>query len=334
MSMAGEPSSAPLRELLDGYFAAHVLMTSTTLKLYTKCAAAPQDADTLAHRCGVDPAWMLLLLDANVALELLEATPDGYRPTPLAAAYLNEQKHGALTSAIKFALADETTGWAQVADIIRGRADRPDFGAEERTTPTRARAYGKASFNGLFGDALRCGDFRDVEIAVELGNGLAPLGMAVLRQSDIARLTVVDWPSYETPLFKTLRHAGYRERTTFVGGDPATATPQDGCADLVLLGGVLSRAPEARRLPLVRAAWGALRPGGRLHLQDWIHMGGTGRAAALGRLRAAMLFGPDGLTALAENDVRALLEAAGFAEVACAPIPDSDAVCVTAIRAR
>ncbi len=332
--MRPDESPTSLTRLLDGFFGAHVVLASTKLKVYTKCADAPQDADTLAHRCGVEPAWMTLLLDANVALGLLVGTPEGYCPSPLAAACLNEQQHGALTNAFKFALADEIPAWDQLADIVRGRTPRPDFGAEERTTATRARAYGKAGFNGHFADAMRCGDFHDVQRAVEIGNGLGPLGLAVLKQNADARLTVVDWPSYETPLKKTLRHAGYRERTTFIGGDPATATPRDGQADVALLGGVLARAPEARRLPLLHAACATVRPGGRLHMQEVVDTDATAPTAALARLRAAMLFGPDGLTPLTPERVGDLVTEAGFTNVEIAPIPDSDASCIRAVRAQ
>ena len=327
------PPATDLTTLLDGFFAGQVLMVGTRLKLYTKCAETPQDATTLAGRCEVQPAWMAVLLDANVALGLLESTPAGYAPTPLARAYLNEQKHGALTNLVKFALSDEAPAWADLADLMRGRAAPPPFADEERTISTTARAYGKVAYNILLADAQRCGDFSDVQRAVEIGHGLAPLGLAVLKQSATAQLTVVNWPSYETALNKTLTHAGYRARTTFIGGDPVEATPQDAQADVALFAGVLSRSPADRRLPLLRAAAGTLRPGGLLHMQELVQRAGApSRAEALARLRAAVLFGPEGLTPLEPEGLLDLLRQAGFTNGVLLPIPESHATCITARR--
>lgn len=326
------PSSEALHDLLDGFFAAQVLMTSTRLKMYTKCADEPHTAEALAHRCDVEPAWMTLLLDANVSLGLLEATADGYRPTALAAVFLNEQKHGAVTNSIKFALADEAPAWVQLSDIVRDRSARPDFDAQQRAESTRARAYGKAVWPDLFRDACSCVEPDGVERAVDIGNGLGPLGLALLKGNSTAQLTVVDWPSYEKPLWKTYKHAGYRERTTFVGGDPTTATPQDGQADLALIGGVLGRTPDTHRLPLLQAAAGALRPGGRIHVQEYLDDGAPTLTAALARLRAAVLFGPEGLSPLSVDELGTLLDAAGFTDVQTQPIPHSEASCVTAHR--
>lgn len=333
--MSPEPDTSPtaITDLLDGFFIAQVVMTCTHLKVYTKCADAPQDGPTLARRCEVDPAWMTLLLEANVALGLLVPTEVGYTPGPAAEAFLNEQRHGALTNTLKFALSDEIPPWTQLADIVRARTERPDLTAAVQTEPTRARAFAKASFNLFFLDALQCGTFTGVEHAVEIGNGLAPLGMALLRANESARLTVVDWPSFETPLFKTLRHAGYRERTTFLGGDPIVTVPQDGRADLVLLSGVLSHTPAAQRAALLHAAAKTLRPGGRLHAQDMVRREGEELTATLAQLRHAMHFGPAGLDPLEPNAVLALLDDAGFTDGALQPIAHSHATCITARRA-
>lgn len=326
---AGPPPS-PLYDLLDGYFAGHVLLASTRLKLYTKLADGPLPAAALARACRVEAAWMRLLLEANVAIGLLEETLEGYVPTSLAAAYLNEQRHGAHTNLVKFAAAEETPAWAHLVDIMRGRVEPPDFGARQRARQTPARDYGKALWNLFFDDAQRCADFRGVQRAVEIGHGLACVGLAVLKQSETARLLVVNWPSYEVPLRKTLTHAGYRARTTFVAGDPVQATPRDGQADAALLPGVLAGAPLARRRALLEAAFATLRPGGRLHVQDFVAREGARRAAALAQLRAAVLFGPDGLTPLVADGLLDLLHDAGFEHAVVLPIPDSPATCVTA----
>lgn len=330
--MNAGPPPAPLYDLLDGYFAGHVLLASTRLKLYTKLADGPLTAAALARTCRVASAWMRLLLEANVAIGLLEETADGYLPTGLAAAYLNEQRHGAHTNLLKFAAAEETPAWEHLVDIMRGRADPPDFAARERTRQTPARDYGKALWNLFFDDAQRCADFRGVQRAVEIGHGLACIGLAVLKQSETAQLLVVNWPSYEVPLRKTLTHAGYRARTTFVGGDPIEATPRDARADVALLPGVLTGAPRPRRRALLEAAFATLRPGGRLHLQDFVAREGARRAAALAQLRAAALFGPDELTPLTADGLLDLVHEVGFEHAVALPIPDSPATCVTAHR--
>jgi SAM-dependent methyltransferase len=162
----------------------------------------------------------------------------------------------------------------------RSLADRTiaDFGEQWTTYRDSEGYYGSAEILGdMFGPLLALAEVSGRRV-MEIGSGSGRIAR-ILLGAGAAHLTAVEPSAAFEVLRDNLR--GQEERTTLLRttGD---AVPPTADQDFVFSIGVLHHIPDPD--PVVRAAFGALRPGGRLAV--WLY-GREGNAAYLALLTPA-----------------------------------------------
>ena len=83
---------APILQLVTGLWAAGVLKGGLDLQVFDHLSQGPQDVAALSRALGADPSSLRILLDALVALGLLDATAQGYALTDVSAEFLVSTK--------------------------------------------------------------------------------------------------------------------------------------------------------------------------------------------------------------------------------------------------
>src|SRR3954462_15654152 len=156
-----------------------------------------------------------------------------------------------------------------------------DFGEQWTSYPDADGYFGSVElFNDTFEPLLSDRDVAGKRVA-EIGAGIGRF-VSVLAQAGASHFIALE-PS---AAFRVLgaSTAQFRDRITYLKA-PGELLPQTGTCDLVFMIGVLHHIPDPD--PVVRAALGALRPGGRLAV--WVY-GREGHTAYLVGVRLLWWF--------------------------------------------
>ncbi|KAF8062796.1 hypothetical protein HT031_004126 [Scenedesmus sp. PABB004] len=282
------PSPAPVMELLNGFRKSKVLFTLVSLGVFDAVAAAPGRAGlTLpalaralsARRGGAEPSLDGLgrLCDAGVALGLLDGDRGaGYRPTPLAAAYLTSDAPCSLAGYVAHSDALLYRLWGELeAAVSSGRnCWAPAFGRD--SADIFASVYAAEGdvlrfMRGMHGlsalsaaPVLTAFDLSPFTRLVDLGGATGALAGAAAALYPQLSAVVVDLPHVvdmaRAHFGSSPAAAALGGRLSWVGGDffepgAAGALP---VGDLYVLSRVLHDWEEARCLKLLRLVHDAL----------------------------------------------------------------------------
>jgi SAM-dependent methyltransferase len=270
-----------------------------------------------------------LLLNAAVALELLDKSADQCSDKPLVAACLLPGVPGTGapgTMARGFQLQTAFYHrWGRLADAVR-TGQRP---AEDR----RDEAAGDWARNFVYGlydmarpvapliaEALALPDDRPLRV-IDVGGCHAAYSMALTRRHPLVTATVFELPAVVPHARAIIAQEGLADRVKVQEGDFQREDLGRGY-DVALVFGVLNGEPPAGRPALIRKVYGCLNPGGRIVLRDFVlddDRAGPPEAAifALQMLLATESGGLD-----TRGDWAAWLAAAGFAPPQTVALPD------------
>jgi cyclopropane fatty-acyl-phospholipid synthase-like methyltransferase len=93
--------------------------------------------------------------------------------------------------------------------------------------------------------------------------------LTLARQHEHARLTLLDWPNVLAITRGTVDEMGLLERTSFIEGD-VFDMPLGGPYDLIVASHIFHHFSEERCVALMRRLAGALKPDGRLAINDFM----------------------------------------------------------------
>ena len=260
---------APILQLVTGLWAAGVLKGGLELQLFDHLNAEPQDLDSLSRSLGARSSSLRILLDALVAIGLLETTPQGYALTDLSAAFLVSTKPSYLgglliDTTISSTLFDLFKDYRRV--VIEGYQVNPwqyGEGSNDRIVRlTRALfTLGSPTAHAL-ADHMGWTSGNPAALRLlDVGCGSAVYGLVPLLRLPNARLTAQDWPLI-LPIAQTYAaELGVAERVDLLAGDLRTVE-FGGPYDAVFLGHILHNYAEETCHEIVRRCMSVVAPGG------------------------------------------------------------------------
>ncbi|HEX7095941.1 MAG TPA: class I SAM-dependent methyltransferase [Acidimicrobiales bacterium] len=264
--------AAPVWSVIQGYGNYWVLVAALELGLFDELErSGPSTLEPLAKRLGASAPHLGALLDALVALGLLDRVRKVYELNETAERYLTTNGAASMTELVGVA-PGPLGNWQHLAETVRqGRPPSPiedDPAAFYRplaraTFPTQRRvATRTALMIGLARSA------RPPRI-LDLGAGGAPWTIAFCEAHPSATAVVNDLPGVIDVAEEKLDAEGMRDRCELRAGDFRTLELEPEAYDIVVLGHVcrtegVDGAPE-----LIRRAFAALAPEGRVVLSDY-----------------------------------------------------------------
>ena len=278
MGVSRELSLAEIFQL-GYYWETKILLTAVKLDVFSALDGKQKTARDIASRIGADESTLTLLLNALVALRLLDKEGELYRNSQAAATHLvrhSPQYIGHL--------------------LLLHDAEWENWGKLEQTIRTGRRAVDRHVFETdpeLGGNVLavlhRIGRQSGPEFAkrlelngpirmLDLGGGAGTNAIAFCRVYPELIATVFDLPATLRLTEKTVKEAGLESRITFLPGNFNT-DGLGGPYDLVLMSDILHYQTFETNAALVKKVFDHVKPGGRLVIKDrFLDESGTGPA--------------------------------------------------------
>lgn len=265
------PPAAPVWAAIQGLGAYHILLAALELDVFdTLAEIGPSTIDVIARRLDVSEPHLGSLLDALVALGLLDQFRDVYAANDTTMRYLTTDGPASMVGLIPVAPGPHEN-WTRLADTVR--AGRPSTPIDDDPA-----AFYVPLVEGTFTTMWRCATRADLKIrysalgaprVLDLGAGGAPWAIAVLEACPGGSAVVNDLAGVIDVARAKAGEFGVADRCEFREGDFHEIDLEPDNYDLVVLSHVCrTEGPEGAR-HLIGRSYRALKPEGRLLLTDY-----------------------------------------------------------------
>jgi len=262
-----------IRELMNvaaGYKQSSIILAANELGIFHCLGPVGTSAEGVARAIGATVRGTEILLDALVALGILQKGEGLYGHTPLSLELADETRFWGPRLRHSWQLYRR---WGELDRIVReGPLPRAEVDEQERARRTAVfigamHAHGVARGRAIAGAI----ELEDVQRVIDIGGGSGAYSMALLERKPTLQVVIID---LETTLVETRK---------YLAGTPWEKAIELRCADiyaddfdpgsgfdLAIISHILHmEGPEQNRRLLSRIA-GALRPGGRVLIQDFV----------------------------------------------------------------
>jgi len=309
--------------MASAFYDSCVLFAASDLGIFARLAeSGPADARTLAHALDLDPRGARLLLDACVALELLQKDADLYSNAAESSLFLVPGAPGDLSGAIRYNR-DVYPAWGQVKALARsGRpVEKPEFhlGQDPQRTRTfvlsmhyRALAIGRAVLGEI--DLSVCRKLLDV------GGGPGTYSVLCARENPGLSCTVLDLPDVVAVAKELIQQQGCASQVTTLAGD-YRSTDFPGGLDAVNFFGMLHQESPESILMLLKKAYAALNPGGRVNVMDLMTDCTHTKPKFSALFAVNMALTTDNGWVFSDSELTQWMHEAGFTDISVKPLP-------------
>jgi len=282
------------------------------LDVFTPLASGAMTAAEVARILGSDLRGTTTLLDALVAIGLLEKEEGRFRCTPKAAELLSRDSAGTVLPMLMHSVA-LWRRWSALTEVVRRGTPAPRSSEPEQQTKDREAFIGAMHTVGsrMAAEMVTAIEPRDAAHLLDVGGASGTYTQAFLEACPGMRATLFDLPPVIEMARRRLGSTEVIDRVSFVAGDFYQDELPQG-HDLVLLSAIIHQNSAEQNVELYRKILHALEPGGRLVIRDHVmsedHT--TPRRGAIFAIN--MLVGTAGGGTYSFEEIRAGLEAAGF----------------------
>ena len=311
-------------QLLTASWITHAVRAMAVLGLADHLAAGPRTVGELAEATGTDPPTLGRLLSALTDLGL--CAEDHHRRVRLTPTgeFLRRDVPGSVRP---FALGIMgpfmERVWHELPDAVRtGEPVFPHvyglgFWDYLAANPEEGARFDAAMSGGAerAGELMAARNLADLGTLVDVGGGQGRMLAAALAAVPGLRGVLFDRPEVLAGAESVLAEAGVRDRCELVGGDFFAGVPAGG--DAYVLASIIHDWPDEQAVAILRSCHRAMAPGARIWLLE--HVLAPGEADYWTRLLDLLMLALFGARERTAEEYRALLEAAGFAEITILP---------------
>jgi SAM-dependent methyltransferase len=312
-----------LQNMLRGYRQAQVLITAGQLDIFRQLATGPLTAQELSQRIDADPGALRRLLDAAVALELLQKEDGAYANSPMSEACLAREGRFYLGNLVRRE-APFYRRWSRLLQGVRsGRQVPANEGDEESLAGVRDFALGLLDLARVsapaIAEALPVPQDRPVRV-LDVGGGHGAYSIALARRHPHVQATVFELPHAAEVAREVIASEEMGDRVSVQTGD----FQQEGLGsgyDLILLFGVLGGESADGRRVLLRKTYDALAPGGALAIRGY-SAGDPARSLDYALFSLHLLLFTEAGDSPTYNEVQQVLQETGYQRPEFPAIPE------------
>lgn len=314
-----------LSEKIRAFRTARVILTAVELDIFT---AVGQQASSkeVAESLGVDPRAAEMLLNALVALDLLEKRDNAFFNTPLSSRYLMENSPDDARASLMHSV-HLWDRWSTLTDCIRKGTSvtykDPSDRHEDWTESFIAAMDKNASFRAP--QVARTIGLEGVKKVLDVGGGSAAYSIAFAQSNPDLHAEVFDLPNVVPIARRHIEAAGLSDRVDTRVGDFRKDDFGTGF-DLILISAICHMNSPEENLDLAKKAFGALTDGGRIVIQDFILGPDKTSPLTAALFSLNMLVGTRAGSSYSESEYAAWLKTAGFSDIRMLRLPGPTAL--------
>jgi precorrin-6B methylase 2 len=308
-------------DILDlgrSYQGAAVLAAAADLDLFSALTPTPLPAAQLARALQCELRGLTILLDALVALRLLEKAGGNYAvPSGLDALLTPNGSQSVLAMA-------QHQGhclrkWAQLGSVVKtGQPAEPIPGVRGETGDQEAFIGAMHNISAPNADAvIRAVQPLQFRHLLDIGGASGTWTIAFLHACPSAEATLFDLPHVLPMAQRRLAAVGLDTRVKLVAGDFTRDALPPG-ADLAWVSAIVHQNSRAQNRALFAKVFAALTPGGRIAIRDILMEEDRTQPVAGALFAVNMLVATEGGGTFTFTELREDLEAEGFLGVAVA----------------
>ena len=254
-----------LNDLVRGYMPSRVVLTALELDLFSAVGAG-ETAANIAVKLKTNERATETLLNALASLGLLKKTDGRFECTAATARFFSAgSKDNAQPGLLH--TAHLWDNWSKLSEIVKSgtvaRAPRSEEGTKTFITAMHRNASERARL------VLKAVGTDGVRRILDLGGGSGAYSIAFAKASAAIEAVILDVPEVVGLTKDYVEHAGVASQVKIRPGD-MLSSPLDGGYDLVMLNAICHMFSPEQNRALLKRAFGALAPGGRLVIQDFI----------------------------------------------------------------
>lgn len=296
-----------LRMLWGGFWSSRIIITANNLHIFDQLTE-PKTAPEVARAITADQRATEVLLNALAALRLVKKQGDHYCNAPLSARFLVSGTPHYQGDILRHA-DNLWQSWSQLDSVVK--TGKP---ASKVAFDHRAFIMGMHNIADLIApEVVRSISMQGVEHALDLGGGPGTYAMEMRRQG-AASVTHFDLPD-TTAIARTMVKRAGLDSIAFRSGDVLKDGLGEGY-DLILLSQFIHAFSPEETLQIFQKACQALRPGGRIVVQEF-PLNPSHSSPTQGALFSVnMLVNTPGGRCYPPQEIRALLRQAGCVRAA------------------
>jgi ubiquinone/menaquinone biosynthesis C-methylase UbiE len=272
-STESELSPRPLMRILGDFANSQILDASLEYDFFTLIHKGFRAADEIAREAGTDPRATRIVLDSLLALGLIQKRDGRYFLPPVSETFLVRGKPSYVGDFRHVALAL----WDGMAHLKESLKTGKPFSRMD--TSTELEVWEKLVLGIIviaepaakaLCDVLKIGTERRGLRVLDIAGGSSIFGMTILARDPTAEITQLDWPNVNAVAKKINRERGLEGRIRFVDGEHHSARFEARRYDLVLASNFCRFESPRGNQELFAKAYGALKPGGRFVVNDFV----------------------------------------------------------------
>jgi ubiquinone/menaquinone biosynthesis C-methylase UbiE len=259
--------------ILGDFGNSQILDASLEYDFFTLVHKGFHTANEVAREAGTDPRATRIVLDSLLALALMEKKDGRYFLPPVSETFLVRDKPSYIGDFRHVALA-LWDGMANLKESLRtGKPlSRLDTGDELQVWEKLVIGIipiAEPAAKALC-DILSIGTDRKGFRVLDIAGGSSIFGMTILARDPTAQVTQLDWPNVNAVAKKLNRERGLDGRIRFLDGEHKSAVIETNHYDLVLASNFCRFESPKGNQELFQKAYGALKPGGRFVVNDFL----------------------------------------------------------------
>jgi 2-polyprenyl-3-methyl-5-hydroxy-6-metoxy-1,4-benzoquinol methylase len=332
MSTAAQPAPDQIFDSLFAYQQTAALKAAIDLDLFTSIDEGASTSADLAARVGASPRGVRILCDYLTTLGFLTKSSDSYALAPHATMFLSRRSPAYLGTTAQFlTLPDLKQNFDDLTETVRRGGVRPAGNTVAHENPiwvefARAMApmaMPAAQAIAAIVDIAKAGSVRVLDIAA--GHGM--YGITLAQHNPAVRVTAVDWAPVLSVALENAQKAGVADRFEQRTGDAFSVDFGSGY-DLALITNFLHHFDTAQNTEFLRKVAASLTPSGRVAIVEFVPNPDRVTPPMAARFSLTMLAGTPSGDAYTFDELRGMLDSAGFRDITAHKLPTPQTVLV------
>jgi len=324
--MNNEPLSIPkIIDLASAYYGSAVLFAALDHELFTviQSLGSNATAQQVAARLGASERGSVLLLDACVAVGLIEKQGTLYSNTPATRLSLVSGAPHDLTRAIRYNR-DVYAAWGRAAEFVRtGKpVEAPEIHLGEDKARTRRfvmSMHGRAL--GIGREVVPLVNLKGCQSVLDLAGGPGTYAVLMAEANPQITCVTVDLPGVSAVAAELVAASSVAHRVSCRAGDYHTDTYEAEAFDAVTIFGALHQESPTQIREILARAYRALKPNGILYVLDMM-TDSTHTAPAFSALFALnMALTTENGWVFSDDELKGWMKEAGFHETLTTHVP-------------